>query len=228
MPLHKIDAGNAAVVDLLEELLEICAALVPNPCVGEKATTCTALVDAQAQVDILAKTHGREAAQLTIEAAANAKIEGTRIKPLVHLLLAATNAASRQEGSHAVADGFLHRCETIMGSVGTAPSITFQAFLLIINSLQEIRWQHTIAVQKNKELTLAMLRAIVARRPRSAVFLSVVAERQLPCIFVYDILARLAGAVLYDDDFHIPKSLLRQALEEFIHLVGTVIYRNYD
>ena len=60
--LHQVDAGNARVVNLLEELLEVGSALVPNPCFGEETATGSALVDAQAQVDIFAESHGREAA----------------------------------------------------------------------------------------------------------------------------------------------------------------------
>ena len=55
--LHQIDAGNAAVVHLLEELLEVCASLVPNPSIREKAAVRSTLVDAQAQVDVFAETH---------------------------------------------------------------------------------------------------------------------------------------------------------------------------
>ena len=125
MPFHQVDAGNARVVNLLEELLEVGSALVPNPCFWEETTTRSTLVDAQAQVDIFAESHGREAAKLSVETAANAQIEGTRIELLVHLLLSATNAASRNERCHAVADGFLNRREALVSTVWTAPSIAF-------------------------------------------------------------------------------------------------------
>ena len=55
--LHQIDSGNAAVVNLLEELLEVCASLVPNPGIWKESAACSALVDAQAQVDVFTETH---------------------------------------------------------------------------------------------------------------------------------------------------------------------------
>lgn len=192
MPLHEIDAGNAAVVNLLEELLEICTTLVPNPCIGEKATTGATLVDAQAQVDVLAETHGRETAQLPVEAATDAQVEGAWIEPLVHLLLAATNASCSQEGSHAVADSLLHRRKTLVSPVWSPPGIAFLPFLLIFNGLQKSWRQDTIAVEEDEKVALAPFCCIVARRSRPAVFLRVIAEWQLSSIFVYDTLARLA------------------------------------
>jgi len=228
MPLHQIDAGNTAVVNLLEEFFEVRTPLVPDPCFREKAAACAALVDAQAQVDVLAKSHGREATQLTVKAATDAQIEGTRVELLVHLLLAATDATGSQERGHAVANGLLDRGETFVSSVGTAPGITFLTFQFVIHRLQEIRRQHTIAVQEDEELALAVLSAIVARRPRSTVLLGVIAKRQLPCEFVYNTFARPTGTVLHDDDLHVMQRLLCQALEQFIHLVGTIIYGNDD
>ena len=139
MPLHQVDAGDAAVVNLLEELLEIRPALVPNPCIGEKAATCSALIDADAQVDVLAEAHRRETTQLPVEAATDAQIEGTWIEPLVHLFLTASDAASRQEGGHAVADGLLYRSEALVSFVGTAPCITFLPVQLVVDRLQKIR-----------------------------------------------------------------------------------------
>ena len=189
MALHEVDAGNAAVMDLLEELFEVRSAFVPYPCLREKAATCSALIDAQAQVNVLAEAHGRETAQLPVEAAANAQIEGARIELLVHLLLSATNTAGSQKRSHAVVDGFLHRRETFMCFVGTAPSIALTPLQFVIDRLQETRRQDAIAIEEDKELALTVLCAEVARRPRSTILLRVVTKLQLAGISVHDIFA---------------------------------------
>ena len=189
--LHEVDTGNTRVVNLLEELAEVCPTLVPNPGFGEETAACAALVDAQAQVNILAEAHRREAFQLAIEAATNAKIEGARIELLVHLLLAATNAARRQEGGHTVTDGLLHRREAFVSSVWPTPSVASLLFELIFNGLQVAWRQDAIAVEEDKELALTVLCAIVARQSWATVLLRVVAELQLACIAMDDALARL-------------------------------------
>ena len=125
MPLHQVDAGNTAVVNLLEKLLEVRATLVPNPCLGEETAVGSALVDADAQVDVLSEAHGGETAQLSVEATADAHVERARIELPVHLLPAAADAACGQERGHAVADGLLHRCEALMSTVRSAPGINF-------------------------------------------------------------------------------------------------------
>ncbi len=133
--LHQVDAGYTAVVYLLEELPEVCAALMPNPCLGEETATGSALVDADAQVYVLTEAHGRKATQLTVETAANAKVEGTRIELPVHLFLAAANAARGKEGGHAVTDGFLHRCEAVVSSVRSTPCVAVLLLEFVIDSL---------------------------------------------------------------------------------------------
>lgn len=118
--LHQIDASNAAIVNLFEELLEIRSALMPDPCLGEKTTTCSTLVDTDTEVDVLTESHLRETTQLLIERPADTHIKGTGIELLVHLFLAAAYATGSEEGRHAVVNGFLHIGETVVGTVGTA------------------------------------------------------------------------------------------------------------
>ena len=226
--LHQVDAGYTAVVYLLEELPEVCAALMPDPCFGEETATGSALVDADAQVYVLTEAHGRKATQLTVETAANAKVEGTRIELSVHLLLAAANAARGKEGGHAVTDGFLHRCEAVVSSVRSTPCVAVLPLEFVIDSLEEPLRQDAIAVEEDEELTLAVFCSEVARQARAAVLFRVVAKLQLPRITADDVLARLAGTVLYDDDFHVLERLLRKALEKLIDFIRTVIYGNYD
>ena len=228
MPLHQIDSGNAAVVNLLEELLEVCASLVPYPSIWEESAACSALVDAQAQVDVFAETHRREAAQLTVEAATNAQIEGARIELPVHLLLASANAAGGEEGGHAVADGFLDWREPFVSFVGPAPGIAFLPVQLSFNLFQEARRQHAVAVEEDEEVALAVFCAIVARLSGPAVLLRIIAELKLAGILMDYGFAGLARTILHNDDLHILICLHYKALEQLIDLIGTIIYGNYD
>ena len=123
MALHQVNAGNAAVMNLLEELLEVSPTLVPYPCLREQTASCAALVNTNAEIYILAEAHLRETAQLLIERPADTHIKGTGIELLVHLLLAATNTSCGKEGCHAVVDGFLHIGETVVSTVGAAKGV---------------------------------------------------------------------------------------------------------
>ena len=125
MPLGQVDAGNTAIMNLLVELLQVGSALVPYPSLGEEAAGGSALVDADAEVNILAKAHLGETAQLVVQLAADTHIEGAGVELLVHLFLATAYAAGGEEGCHTIVDGLLHGRETLVGTVGAAESINF-------------------------------------------------------------------------------------------------------
>ena len=201
---------------------------MPNPSFREESATCSALVDAQTQVNILAETHGRETAQLTVKAAANAHIERARIELPIHLLFAATNTASREERSHAVTDGLLHICEACVSPVWSAPSIAILPFQLFVNHFQKVGRQDTIAIEEDEILALAMLCSEVSRLSRSAILFCIITKLKLAGIAMDDILARLARTILNDDDLHVLERLFCKALEQFIDFVRTIIYGNYD
>ena len=55
--LVEVDAGDTAVVDLPEELTEIRAPLVPNPCFGEQTALASSLEYADGEVYVLTETH---------------------------------------------------------------------------------------------------------------------------------------------------------------------------
>lgn len=117
--LLKIDAGNAAVIDLTEELLKVRAPLMPDPCLGKETGLVACLYDAVGEVDILAKAHLGKTTQLLIYIVADTHVERAGIE-LVELGLTTSDATSGEEGGHRVADGLLHRGEVGMGSVGPA------------------------------------------------------------------------------------------------------------
>ena len=108
--LLEVDAGYAAVVYLTEEFTEVGAALVPYPCLGDEGCLVASLNDAVGEVDILAKAHLRETAQLQVDIATNTHIERAW-EELIELLLATTNTSRSKERRHGVANGLLHRRE---------------------------------------------------------------------------------------------------------------------
>ena len=110
MTLFEVDAGDAAVIDLTEELAEIGAALVPYPSIGDELGIITGFHYTVGEIDVLAEAHLRKTAQLLIDIAADAHVEGAGIK-LIELLLSTANAAGGKKGSHGVGNGFLDGCE---------------------------------------------------------------------------------------------------------------------
>lgn len=57
MTQRDVDARNAAVVDLLEELPEIGPALVVHPCIGNETHLVAMLHHANAEFNILTESH---------------------------------------------------------------------------------------------------------------------------------------------------------------------------
>ena len=119
MALFEVDAGDAAVVDLTEELAEVRATLVPHPRLREEPWLIASLGDAVAEVDVLAEAHLRKTAEFKIDITADAHVKGTGIE-LIELGLAPTDAASGEEGGHGVGDGLLDRREGGVRGIGTA------------------------------------------------------------------------------------------------------------
>ena len=177
MPLLEVDARDTAIIYLAEELTEVGAALVPNPCTGEQARLVASLHNTVGEVDVLAEAHLREAAQLQIHIAADAHVERTRIE-LVQFLLPSANAAGGEETRHRVGDGFLHIGERRMGSIRTAEGICRLASQFIVDGLQVTRGQHHIAVEHQQIVALSPLGTVVAALAGSAVGLHEVLDVQ--------------------------------------------------
>ena len=117
--LHEVDAGDAAVVDLTEELTEVGTALVPHPGIGEELGLVAGLDDTVGEIDILAEAHLREAAQLQIDITPDTHVERTGVE-LVELGLTASDTACGKERGHRVGDGLLDGSEGRVGGVGAA------------------------------------------------------------------------------------------------------------
>ena len=108
---------------LFEELLHVGAALVPNPCLREQTAGRSALEDADAEVYVLAETHGRKPAQALVQLGTDTHVEGAWIE-LVQFLLASANASRGKEGGHGVVNGLLHGSKTLVCTVRTSKGIT--------------------------------------------------------------------------------------------------------
>ena len=122
MAAREVDAGDAAVVDLLEKLAQIGAALVIHPRFGEEAAAIAAFEDAGGEIDVFAETHVRKTAERFVHLAAHAHVEGAGIE-FVHSLFLSANTAGGEKGGHRVVDCLLHRGEGAVGAIRAAKSI---------------------------------------------------------------------------------------------------------
>ena len=125
MAQPEVDACDAGVVDLLEELSECGAALVVDPCCGEEPASCAAFDESVREVDVLAEAHLRESSQTVVDVAADAHV----VRPGVELVepwsvlpfpVASAYASCGEERRHAVVDGFLYGCEPEVCAVGSS------------------------------------------------------------------------------------------------------------
>ena len=57
MTQRDVDPCDTAIVDLLEELPQICASLVIHPCVGNQTYLVSMLDHADAELNVLAEPH---------------------------------------------------------------------------------------------------------------------------------------------------------------------------
>ena len=225
MALLQVYARYAAIVHLLEELLHVGAALVPNPCLGEQAARCPALEDADAEVYVLAEAHGGKTAQAPVEVGTYAHVEGARIE-LVQFLLASAYASCGEEGGHGVVDGLLHGRETLVCAVGTSESVAWFARKFVVHRLQISGGQDAVAVQHYEVFALRALGPVVARLAGTAVLLLEITQCQPGGVLVDNILARYRGAVFDHHYLEVLQCLHLQAGKQFVYLVGTIVDGN--
>ena len=223
--LGEVDAGDARIVDLLEELSQVGAPFVPHPRFGEEAHTRAALEEARGEVDVFAKAHGREAFEGFVGSAAHAHVERAGIE-LVHLALAAANAARGEEGRHGVVDGLLHGSEGGVSAVGTAESIAGGSGQFLLYFLEIRGRDDDVAIKDEYVVALGARHTIVARLSRAAILFAEIAHVELIGISLHDLAARHGRTVLDDDDLKVAHRLLTQTFEELVHFVGTIIDGN--
>ena len=213
------------MIDLAEELAEVRSPLVPHPRLGDERRLIARLDDAVREVDVFAEAHLREAAQLLIHLAAYAHVVGAR-EELVELRLAAADAARREERRHRVGDGLLHRCERLMGPVWAAPCVDITRNTIVYR-LKVSFGQHHVGVEHDEPVAVGALCAVVAALSRSAVVLIIIMYVECAGIFFAHLLAGFLRPVFHDNHLEVAQRLACQALQQFVHLVGTVEY-GYD
>ena len=228
MTFLKIDAGDTTVIDLTEELLKVCTALMPHPCLGEEPGLIACLYNTVREIDILAKAHLGETTQLLIHILTDAHVERTGIE-LVELGLTASDATSGEKGGHRVTDGLLHRGEVGMGSVRTAKgSQTIFALHATRHILQIILRQHHIRIKNDEPFAVGTLGTIVATLSWSAVLLKVIMQIKDACELVANILAWFLRTVLYNHHLKVFLSLRAKTLKQLFNFVRTIEYGDDD
>jgi hypothetical protein len=94
---------------------------------------------------------------------------------------------------------------------------------LLLHRLQIARRQDDIGIEDDEPFTRCSLSAVVAALAGSAVALHEILQVELLFVFSTHVIAWDTRAILHDDDFKILYFLLAEALQQFVHLVGTVI-----
>ena len=88
----------------------------------------------------------------------------------------------------------------------------------------QIAWrQDDIGIEDDEPFTRCALGAVVTALAGSAVALHEILQVELLFVFSTHVIAWDTRAILHDDDFKILYFLLAEALQQFVHLVGTVI-----
>ena len=220
--LVEVDARDARVVHLLEELAQVRPPLVPHPRFGEQPATVAPAEDADAEIDVLAEAHPGEAAQGPVDFAAHAHVEAARIE-LVHLLLPAADAARGEERRHGVVDGLLHRGERRVCPVRPAEGVARFALQLAVDGLQVARRHDAVRVQDEEVVALRPFGGMVARLSGAGVGFGEVAQVQAAGISVRHIFAGQGRTIVHHNDLEVAPGLRREALQQFVHFVGAVV-----
>ena len=119
------------------------------------------------------------------------------------------------------------RFQTPLPSGGAGGGLLVAACLLL-HCLQIPLGQHHVAVEHDEPLALCALGTVVAALARAAVGLHEILQVELVFVFPTDLLAGYLRAIFDDDDFKILYFLPAEALQQFVHFVGTVIDGHND
>ena len=220
--LIEVDARDARVVHLLEELAQVRPPLVPHPCPGEQPAAVAPAEDADAEVDVLAEAHPREAAQCLVDLAPHAHVEAAGIE-LVHLLPPAPDAARGEERRHGVVDGLLQGGERRVCPVRPAEGVARFAAQLPVHGFQVAGRHDDVRVEDEKVFAHGPFGGEVARLSGAGIGFREVVQVQAAGMAVRHLPAGQGRAVIHDDDFEVAQRLLREALQQFVHFVGAVV-----
>ena len=114
-----------------------------------------------------------------------------------------------------------------MRTVGSAESVGRIALQFGRHRRQIAFGQHHVRVEDEHVVALRALHTVVARLSGSGVGLGEVLYAELLRIFLADILARHRRTVLHYHHFEVGFALTGEAVEQFVHLVRTVVNGNY-
>jgi hypothetical protein len=111
-----------------------------------------------------------------------------------------------------------------MRTVRPAKGIAWRSLQFILHSLDIIRRQHGVRIQDQYIFALSPLHAIVAALSGARIGLHIIMYVQAVSILLDHIFAGHRRAVLYHYDFKILQTLLGQTLQQFVDLVGSIVY----
>ena len=211
MALLQIDAGDAAIIDLAEELAEVGATLVPHPCFWDKGRFIACLDDAIGEVDILAKTHFGKASQLLIDLTTDSHVIRTGEELVELLTLTTTNAACGKEGSHRVGDSLLNRSERWVRGIRSAKGILISHSTFHIPQI--VFRQNDVRVKHDEPFPISALCTIIAALSWAAIFFEVIMQIKDVCVLVANILAGFLRSVFNDDNLKVLYILMTEAFQ---------------
>ena len=113
-----------------------------------------------------------------------------------------------------------------MGAVGAAEGVGRLAPQLAGHGLQVARRQHHVGVEHYQILALRPLRAVVAAHARPGVLLHEILHVEPSGILVHHGAAVALRPVLHYYHLEATARLRREAVEQFVHLVGAVVDGN--
>ena len=166
--LIKINTGNARVMHLLEEFLQISPTFMIYPGIRKKTADVTTFEYTDTEINILTETHFRKSSQSLVHCPANSHIKTTGIE-FVHLLFSATNASGREERSHGIVDCLLNISERIVCTVGAAKCIGRRSGKLLLYRIEIAFGKDDIRVQYNKVFSFAAFCSVITALSRSGV-----------------------------------------------------------
>ena len=112
------------------------------------------------------------------------------------------------------------------GTLPELPKLLSHLKSLLNDGGQIVFWQDNVRVENDKPLAVGTLCPVVATLAWAAVGLGIVIKMKDVRVLVADILTGHSGAVLYNNHLKILHRLLAEALQQLVHLIGTVVDGN--
>ena len=219
--LEEVDARLTEDVHLAEELAEVAAALMVDVGVAVEAGGEAGLMDAEAEVDVLA-IHVFEAAHALVHLTRKAHVEGAGLE-LLQVGAAAAYAARGPEGGHGVADGLLRGGEAGVLAVGAAEAVGRLGGEVAADGGEVVRRDDAVGVEEDEIRTVGGTHPDVARVAAAGVGLDDVVDREAGAEGFHLGRAGPGGAILDEYQFKVPIGLHGEAFEQFAGLVRAIV-----